>query len=199
MAPTSRDGDAPALATIERLIHAFNKRDIETFAAAFHPDSELWPADEYLPPGTSYHGRDGLLTMLREGLPGLPGVRADIVRMTPFGERVVVCLRVKFAGEERDLFWVYTFAGGLVRRAEQFPTEAAARAAGEGDARLTPRERQVFQLLARGFTGPEIAEQLVVSPETVRTHVQNGVERLGASTRVQAVAIAISRGEIAAV
>ena len=63
-------------------------------------------------------------------------------------------------------------------------------------AALTPRERQVLELLARGLTGPQIADHLVLSPETVRTHVQNGVDRLQAKTRVNAVAIALSRGEI---
>jgi DNA-binding NarL/FixJ family response regulator len=61
---------------------------------------------------------------------------------------------------------------------------------------LTPRERQVFQLLAAGLTGPEIAESLSVSMRTVRSHVQNGIDRLGAETRVHAVALAITRGEI---
>jgi DNA-binding NarL/FixJ family response regulator len=51
-------------------------------------------------------------------------------------------------------------------------------------------------LLAEGLNAPEIAERLVLSPATVRTHVQNGVTRLGARTRVQAVALALTQGEI---
>jgi DNA-binding CsgD family transcriptional regulator len=61
---------------------------------------------------------------------------------------------------------------------------------------LTPREREVFQLLARGRTAPEIAAELFISPATVRTHVQNGVGRLGAKTRVEAISIAMKNGEI---
>jgi PAS domain S-box-containing protein len=61
---------------------------------------------------------------------------------------------------------------------------------------LTPREREVFQLLALGFSGREIADRLVLSPDTVRTHVQNGIGRLGAKTRAQAIALALTRGEI---
>jgi PAS domain S-box-containing protein len=61
---------------------------------------------------------------------------------------------------------------------------------------LTPRERDVFRLLAHGFTSREIAEQLFVSIETVRTHVQNALARLGAKTRAQAIAISLERGEI---
>jgi PAS domain S-box-containing protein len=61
---------------------------------------------------------------------------------------------------------------------------------------LTPREREIFQLLALGFTGREIADRLVLSPDTVRTHVQNGIGRLGARTRGQAIALALHRGDI---
>lgn len=63
-------------------------------------------------------------------------------------------------------------------------------------ASLTPREREIFQLLALGFSGREIADRLVLSPDTVRTHVQNGIGRLGAKTRAQGIAIALTRGEI---
>jgi DNA-binding NarL/FixJ family response regulator len=61
---------------------------------------------------------------------------------------------------------------------------------------LSPREREVLDLLARGLNGEEVAERLVLSPETVRTHVRNAMEKLGASTRVHAVAIALRKGEI---
>ncbi len=50
--------------------------------------------------------------------------------------------------------------------------------------------------LAEGLSGAAIAERLVLSPETVRTHVRNAMEKLGASTRSQAVALALETGEI---
>jgi DNA-binding CsgD family transcriptional regulator len=62
---------------------------------------------------------------------------------------------------------------------------------------LTAREREILGLLATGLSGAEIAAQLVLSPETVRTHVRNAMAKLGASTRSQAVAIALRRSEIA--
>lgn len=62
--------------------------------------------------------------------------------------------------------------------------------------RLSPRQREIFQLLAQGLYAGEIAEQLSISPDTVRTHVRNGLDRLGARNRVQAVAIALTAGEI---
>jgi PAS domain S-box-containing protein len=68
---------------------------------------------------------------------------------------------------------------------------------GLGAPRLTPREREVFSMLAAGLTAREIGEQLGISRDTVRTHVANGTTKLQAKTRVQAVALALARGEIA--
>jgi DNA-binding CsgD family transcriptional regulator len=61
---------------------------------------------------------------------------------------------------------------------------------------LSPRQRQVLDLLAHGLTGDEIACRLYLSGETVRTHVRNAMERLGAHTRGQAIALALVRQEI---
>jgi DNA-binding NarL/FixJ family response regulator len=61
---------------------------------------------------------------------------------------------------------------------------------------LSPREREVLDLLAKGLNGEEVAVRLVLSPETVRTHVRNAMEKLEANTRVHAVAIALRQGEI---
>jgi DNA-binding CsgD family transcriptional regulator len=61
---------------------------------------------------------------------------------------------------------------------------------------LTAREREILGLLATGLRGAEIAEQLVLSPETVRTHVRNAMAKLGASTRSQAVVLAMKNEEI---
>ena len=64
--------------------------------------------------------------------------------------------------------------------------------------RLTQRESQVLGLLAEGRSGAQIAADLVLSPETVRTHVRNAMTKLGATTRSHAVALALQRGEIGA-
>jgi DNA-binding NarL/FixJ family response regulator len=52
---------------------------------------------------------------------------------------------------------------------------------------LTDRERQVLALLAEGLSNLEIAERLVISPETVRTHVKRILAKIGARDRTQAV------------
>jgi DNA-binding NarL/FixJ family response regulator len=56
---------------------------------------------------------------------------------------------------------------------------------------LTAREREVLRALADGNTNEQIGAALGISPQTVRTHVQKSIEKLGATTRVQAVATAL--------
>mgnify|MGYP003292084550 CR=1 FL=1 len=59
---------------------------------------------------------------------------------------------------------------------------------------LTPRETEVLALTARGMSNPEIAGELVLGVETVRTHVANVLAKLGARDRTQAVVIAYETG-----
>jgi DNA-binding NarL/FixJ family response regulator len=53
--------------------------------------------------------------------------------------------------------------------------------------RLTPREHEVLQTLAAGLSDREIAHQLVVSTETVRTHMVNLLQKLGVDSRLKAL------------
>jgi DNA-binding NarL/FixJ family response regulator len=88
-----------------------------------------------------------------------------------------------------------------VARGGSFVDPALAPLMAEGPAalrvsQLSPREREVLGLLADGLQGPEIAERLFLSLETVRTHIRNAVRKLGARTRVQAAAmVACARDE----
>jgi DNA-binding NarL/FixJ family response regulator len=54
---------------------------------------------------------------------------------------------------------------------------------------LTRREREVLLLVCRGAHSRSIAEELVISPETARTHVQNVLSKLGVHSRVEAAAL----------
>ena len=60
---------------------------------------------------------------------------------------------------------------------------------------LTRREREILDFLAGGLSGEEVAVRLVLSPQTVQTHVRNLMRKLGARTRVHALALALRHRE----
>jgi DNA-binding NarL/FixJ family response regulator len=65
---------------------------------------------------------------------------------------------------------------------------------GVGPATLTEREREILGLIAQGLTNAAIAEQLVVSVNTVRNHVANLLAKLGARSKLEGLSIAIREG-----
>ncbi|HUZ23787.1 MAG TPA: response regulator transcription factor [Streptosporangiaceae bacterium] len=67
-----------------------------------------------------------------------------------------------------------------------------------GVASLTPRERQILALLGEGLSNQEIADQLVISERTARTHVSRVLGKLHLSSRTQAALIAIRAGLVPA-
>jgi two-component system nitrate/nitrite response regulator NarL len=59
---------------------------------------------------------------------------------------------------------------------------------------LSPREHEILVLTAAGRSAPEVAAELVLSPATIRTHLQHLYDKLGVSDRAAAVAAAMRRG-----
>ncbi|MBN1810542.1 MAG: response regulator transcription factor [Anaerolineae bacterium] len=76
-------------------------------------------------------------------------------------------------------------AQALVRAATQPP------APGQD---LTERERDVLKLLVEGLTNTQIADELVVSPSTIKSHVSSILAKLGVASRTEAAALALRRG-----
>jgi DNA-binding NarL/FixJ family response regulator len=146
------------------------------------------------------------LALLDVNLPGLSGYEVCSVLRRRFGvnfpiifvsgERVESYDRVAGLLLGADDYMVKPFAPdellarvrGLLRRAENGSAVASS---------LTSRERDVLQLLAEGLEQAEIAEQLVISPRTVATHIERILPKLGVRSRAQAVAAAYRDGLVA--
>ncbi len=79
-------------------------------------------------------------------------------------------------------------AGAMIPRRERTGGSAGA------DGSLTGREHEVLLLIARGLTTREIADQIALSPNTVKSHSRSLFSKLGAHNRVQALAVAQERG-----
>src|SRR5258705_4662492 len=194
-------------AILEHWYEAYDARDVDALCELAHPDIEIVPVSPALTKlsGTTFRGHAGLRTITNWSYETYPHLR-----LASTSARVVsggVLAATRWVVDDRlpqpimsVNHTLYILANERVRRARCFATEREAVAASLGPptrgALLTPREREVLHLLARGFNAPQIGAQLFVSPATVRTHVQNAMTRLGASTRTHAVSIALERGEI---
>jgi RNA polymerase sigma factor (sigma-70 family) len=131
---------------------------------------------------TTFDHDDYLFRALRAGTSGF------LLKSAP-AEELVRGIRTVAAGDA-------LIAPAVTRRviAEFAHRPASRRAAPAELAELTPREREVLVLLARGLTNAEIAEQLVVSDATIKTHVARLLMKLRLRDRVQAVVYAYEHG-----
>jgi DNA-binding NarL/FixJ family response regulator len=88
---------------------------------------------------------------------------------------------------------IETVAGGGRFIPKSLESRLAERCPG---AEITPRENDVLRLLAKGSSTVDIAQQLNVAEKTVRIHIGNLLEKLGARDRTHALVIALHRGII---
>lgn len=78
--------------------------------------------------------------------------------------------------------------------AKRFPSGASAD--GKANVRLTKRELEILQMLARGLSNEAISKQLYISPTTARNHIQNILGKMGVHSKLEAVAYAVRAGYV---
>jgi DNA-binding NarL/FixJ family response regulator len=116
------------------------------------------------------------------------GAAGVIHKARPVSE-IMEAIRRVHAGESlisvREMIEILRF---ITQQREQQRTVEATIAS------LTPRERELLQTLAAGLSDREIANQLIVSTDTVRTHMVNVLHKLGGDSRLKAVVFAVKHG-----
>jgi DNA-binding NarL/FixJ family response regulator len=152
---------------------------------------------------------DGI-TATREVLAGFPEVKVVILTTFEQDDYIFGALNAGASGfllkrtsPEDLLAAIRTIAAGdsllspsvtsrVIERMAHQPQPDAARDARLGE--LSAREFQVLELIARGLSNSEIADELVIEESTVKTHVKRVLGKLGARDRVQAVIFAYESG-----
>jgi DNA-binding NarL/FixJ family response regulator len=131
---------------------------------------------------TTFDIDDYVYAALRAGASGF------LLKDAPADE-LVRAVRVVAAGDA-------LLAPSITRRmiADLVSRHSAPRRSPAALARLTPRETEVLELIARGMSNAEIAAGLFVSEETVKTHVGKVFSKLGLRDRAQAVVLAYETG-----
>lgn len=118
------------------------------------------------------------------------GASGFLVKDAP-AEQLIAAIRIVAAG---DALLAPSVTRALIEdfaRRQPPPSEATAQLE-----ELTPRELEVFGLMARGKSNAEIAEAFVVSETTIKTHVARVLMKLELRDRVQAVVLAYETGHI---
>jgi DNA-binding NarL/FixJ family response regulator len=137
---------------------------------------------------TTYHQDEYVFRALRAGASGFllksaePDRLAQAVELVSAGEALL-------APEVTErLIAEHVSRAALVGPSSQAPSRLGTLE------RLTPREREVLALIARGLSNDEISERLVLSPATVKTHINRILAKLGLSSRAQLVVVAYEEG-----
>jgi DNA-binding NarL/FixJ family response regulator len=117
------------------------------------------------------------------------GASGFLLKDTP-ADRLLDAVRVAAAGDA-------LLAPSITRRMIERFARTATLEPGEVPAalsELTPKEKEVLQYVARGLSNSEIAEEMVLGENTIKTHVAHLLQKLGLRDRVQAVVLAYETG-----
>ncbi|GHE60302.1 response regulator [Streptomyces capitiformicae] len=193
------------------------EEDIEVVAEAADGGEGLELAREHLPDVALVDIQmpvvDGIETTRRIAAdPALAGVHVVILTNYGFDEYVFNALRAGAAGflvkdivPEDFLYAVRVAARGdallapsITRKLiNRYVTQPLPSHTGTGLEELTGREREAVVLVARGLSNDEIADRLVISPLTAKTHINRAMAKLHARDRAQLVVLAYESGLVA--
>ena len=167
--------------------------DIAVVASPPHPSPQAAEGTERADADLAVTDR-----LIATAIPAIALASAETRRIWPANVRAVVPADV----DPATLAAIITVvaAGYALAPPKELPSDDRGAWADPGDAAdelagaLSPRERQVLGLVAEGASNKEIAGALALSVSTVKFHVAAIMEKLGAGSRVEAVAIAIRAG-----
>jgi DNA-binding CsgD family transcriptional regulator len=182
--PGRRAGELAEGLCPEQLQHQANVLPAQTDGPGSLPKDRVLPA---LAVGPGSLPKDRVLPALAVG-PGSLSKEAPPDAQGPLGDRLAfeidgelsaqLSLTAHARGQTVGGLIADLIARGLQQDVLRSQAEAAL-------ASLTPREQEVAWLTVRGHTNPQIAEALIVSPETVKTHVAHVLEKFGVRSKTE--------------
>ena len=153
------------------------------------------------------------ITLMDLQMPDISGIEATIAICSEFPNARIVVLTT-YSGDVHVVRALKAGARGYMLKGDvhtdlletiravhsgrkRIPPEVAAELAGHtGEDQLTARELEILKRIAKGNANKEIAAQLSIAEDTVKSHVGNILEKLGANDRTHAVTIGLKRGII---
>lgn len=193
--------------------HALIREGITAVVGGYEDISVVGEATNGLEAIRLYRTSQPDVTLMDVQMPELNGLGAISTIMSEFPQARIAVLTT-YRGDVRALQAIKAGARGYLLKStlrhelietiralaagkRRFPPEIAAELAAHIDQDgLTPREVQVLQHVANGLSNKETAVALAIGEDTVKGHLRNTMDKLGASNRTHAVTIGLQRGII---